>query len=85
MRNVALNRLGSVLPGLTCCICLDALFLQIKVSPLYLYRTYCYSAIYICHGYAWGATTLTYLYEQLGDASYFNTKQMGSYATLLQV
>jgi len=48
MRNVALKKLGSVLPGLTCCICLDALFLQIKVPPLYLYRTYCYSSIYIC-------------------------------------
>ncbi|XP_068504193.1 protein MAIN-LIKE 2-like [Phaseolus vulgaris] len=61
-----MRRLGSVLPGLTCCICLDALFLQIKVPPLYLYPT------------------LTYLYEQLGDASYFNTKQLASYATLVQ-
>ena len=47
MRNVALKKLGSVLPGLTCCICLDALFLQIKVPPLYLYHM-CHSAIYIC-------------------------------------
>jgi len=44
----ALRRLGSVLPWLTCCICLDALFSQKKVPPLYLYCTYCYSAIYIC-------------------------------------
>ncbi|XP_068484433.1 protein MAINTENANCE OF MERISTEMS-like [Phaseolus vulgaris] len=38
----------------------------------------------MCHGYAWGAAILTYLYEQLGDASYFNTKQLVSYATLIQ-
>jgi len=44
-----------------------------------------FSNLHMCHGYAWGAATLTYLYEQLGDASYFNTKQLTSYATLVQV
>jgi len=39
----------------------------------------------MCGGYAWGAAALTHLYEQLRDASYFNTKQLGSYVTLVQV
>ncbi|XP_068487178.1 protein MAIN-LIKE 1-like [Phaseolus vulgaris] len=43
------------------------------------------SNLHMCHGYAWGAATLTYLYEQLEDASYFNTKQLASYATLVQL
>ena len=37
-----------MLSGLTCCIWLDALFLQIKVQPMYIFRTCCYSTIYIC-------------------------------------
>jgi len=37
-----------VLPRLTCCVWLDALFLHIKVSPLYQFRTCCYSTIYVC-------------------------------------
>ena len=38
----------------------------------------------MCGGYAWGAATLTHLYEQLKDASYFNTKQLGSYVHLFR-
>ena len=48
MRDVALKRLGSVLLELTCCMWLDTLFLQIKVSHLYLFRTCCYSTIFVC-------------------------------------
>jgi len=44
-----------------------------------------FNNLHMCHGYAWGAATLTYLYEKLGDASYFNTKQLASYVTLVQV
>ena len=40
-------RLGSVLPGLTCCIWLDAPYLRIKVSLLYLFCIYCCSRIYV--------------------------------------
>jgi len=35
--------------------------------------------------FSWAAAALPYLYEQLGDASYGSTKQLGGYATLLQV
>ncbi|XP_068492241.1 protein MAIN-LIKE 1-like [Phaseolus vulgaris] len=53
-----------------------------SISILYLLL---FNNLHMCHGYAWGAAILTYLYEQLGDASYFNTKQLASYATLVQV
>ena len=53
---------------------------SVSISYLLLF-----SNLYMCHEYAWGAATLTYLYEQLGDASYFNMKQLASYATLVQV
>ncbi|XP_068498257.1 protein MAINTENANCE OF MERISTEMS-like [Phaseolus vulgaris] len=51
----------------------------VSVSYLLLFNN-----LRMCGGYAWGATTLTHLYEQLKDASYFNTKQLGSYVTLVQ-
>ncbi|XP_068504169.1 protein MAIN-LIKE 1-like [Phaseolus vulgaris] len=35
-------------------------------------------------GYSWAAAALTHMYEQLGDCSYANTKQLAGYATLLQ-
>ena len=35
--------------------------------------------------YAWGAAALAFLYEQLGDASQHQTKQLAGYTTLLQV
>nr|KYP33064.1 Serine/threonine protein phosphatase 7 long form isogeny [Cajanus cajan] len=37
-----------------------------------------------CSDYAWGAATLTFLYEYLGDACVHSTKQIGGYMTLLQ-
>jgi len=36
-------------------------------------------------GYSWAKVALTHLYEQLGDSSYASTRQLGGYATLLQV
>ena len=38
-----------------------------------------------CRRYAWGVAALVYLYEQLGDASFANTKQLVGYLPLLQV
>lgn len=38
-----------------------------------------------CSDYAWGAAALTFLYEHLDDACVHNTKQIGSYMTLLHV
>ena len=38
-----------------------------------------------CRRYAWGVAALVYLYEQLGDASFANTKQLPGYLPLLQV
>ena len=34
-------------------------------------------------GYSWARAALTHMYEQLGDCSYANTKQLAGYATLL--
>ena len=53
---------------------------SVSVSYLLLFNN-----LRMCGGYEWGATTLTHLYEQLRDASYFNTKQLNSYVTLVQV
>ena len=39
----------------------------------------------ICRRYAWGVAALVYLYKQLGDASFANTKQLVEYPPLLQV
>ena len=33
-------------------------------------------------GYSWAAATLTHMYEQLGDGSYANTRQLAGYVTL---
>jgi len=33
-------------------------------------------------GYSWAAATLTHMYEQLGDGSYANTRQLVGYVTL---
>lgn len=38
-----------------------------------------------CGKYAWGASALAYMYDQLNDASMHHTKQMAGYMTLLQV
>jgi len=38
-----------------------------------------------CGRFCWGATALVTLYKYLGDGSIFTTKQVGGYATLLQV
>jgi len=35
-------------------------------------------------GYFWAGAALTHMYEQLGDCSYANIKQLAGYATLLQ-
>ena len=37
------------------------------------------------HEVSWSTVALTYLYEHLGDASRYETKQLGGYMTLLQV
>ncbi|XP_068485233.1 protein MAIN-LIKE 1-like [Phaseolus vulgaris] len=34
-------------------------------------------------GYSWAAAALTHMYEQLGDGSYANTRQLAGYVTLL--
>ena len=34
-------------------------------------------------GYSWAAAALTHMYEQLGDGSYANTRQLAGYITLL--
>jgi len=56
-------------------------------SATFAYVSYLllFNNLRMCGGYAWGATRLTHLYEQLRDASYFNTKQFGNYVTLVQV
>ena len=51
-----------------------------SVSYLLLFNN-----LHMFRGYSWEATTLTHLYEQLRDASYFNTNQLAKYATLAQV
>jgi len=38
----------------------------------------------LTEGYSWAGAALTHMYEQLGDCSYANTKQLAGYATLLQ-
>ena len=38
-----------------------------------------------CSTYAWGAATLTHMYEHLNDASMSRTRQLGGYVSLLQV
>jgi len=38
-----------------------------------------------CRRYAWGVDALVYLYEQLGDANFANTKQLAGYIPLLHV
>ena len=38
-----------------------------------------------CRRYAWRVAALVYLYEQLGDATFANTKQLAGYLPLLQV
>ncbi|XP_027931987.1 protein MAIN-LIKE 1-like [Vigna unguiculata] len=37
-----------------------------------------------CRTYGWGVAALVHLYEQLGDASFANTKQLAGYLPLLQ-
>jgi len=34
-------------------------------------------------GYSWATAALTHMYEQLGDDSYANTRQLAGYVTLL--
>ena len=36
-------------------------------------------------GYAWGATALVHMYDQLDETSRTTTRQIGRYLTLLQV
>jgi len=35
--------------------------------------------------YSWKVTTLTYMYDQLGDVYFVQTKQFGGYDMLIQV
>ncbi|XP_068486299.1 protein MAIN-LIKE 2-like [Phaseolus vulgaris] len=62
-----------------CTIFADKSAISVSVSYLLLFNN-----LRMCGGYAWGAAALTHLYEQLRDASYFNTKQLSSYVTLVQ-
>ena len=45
----------------------------------------CFCHLDWCGGYEWGVAAFTYLYKQLGDASFATTKQLDGYATILLV
>jgi len=49
-----------------------------------IYLEFFFVDLRLTKGYAWAATALTYMYEQLGDCSYAKTRQLAGYATLLQ-
>ncbi|XP_017420349.1 protein MAIN-LIKE 1 [Vigna angularis] len=51
----------------------------IRVSYLLLLRD-----LNACSRYAWGAAALAHTYEQLGDASFYEVRQIAGYSTLLQ-
>jgi len=53
-----------------CTIFADKSATSVSVSYLLLFKNLC----------TWGVVVLTHLYEQLEDACYFNTKQLGIYA-----
>ena len=63
-----------------CTIFADKSATSISVSYLALFRD-----LPVCGGYAWGAAALAYTYEQLGDACFAHTRQLGGYITLIQV
>jgi len=63
-----------------CTIFVDKSATSISVSYLPLFRD-----MGMCGEYSWGAAALTHMYEQLGDACFAQTKQLGGYATLVQV
>jgi len=63
-----------------CTIFVDKSVTFISISYLLLFNN-----LRMCGGYTRGAVTLIHLYEQLRNACYFNTKQLGNYATLVQV
>ncbi|XP_027940573.1 uncharacterized protein LOC114194505 [Vigna unguiculata] len=62
-----------------CTIFVDKSATSISVSYLPLFRD-----MGMCGEYSWGAAALTHMYEQLGDACFAQTKQLGGYATLVQ-
>jgi len=49
----------------------------------------CYLALFrnldMCGQWAWGAATLTFMYEQLGDACLSETRQLRGFLTIVQV
>ena len=50
------------------------IFVNKSVTFVFVSYLLLFNNLHMCHGYAWGATTLTHLYEQLGHACYFNMK-----------
>ena len=61
------------------------IFADKSATSVFVLYLLLFNNLHMCYGYAWGTTTLTHLYEHLRDASYFNTKQLASYVTLIQV
>jgi hypothetical protein len=63
-----------------CTIFADKTFSLVDAKYLPLFRN-----LSNCGRFCWGVAALVTLYEYLGDGSMFTTKQLGGYATLLQV
>src|ERR1051325_2673328 len=65
---------------LGCTILTDKTFTLVEAKYLSLFRD-----LDGCGRYCWGAAALVNLYRYLGDASFYSCKQLGGYASLLQV
>ncbi|XP_058746613.1 protein MAIN-LIKE 1-like [Vicia villosa] len=65
---------------LGCTILADKTFTLVEAKYLPLLRD-----LDNCGSYCWGAAALVTLYRYLGDASFYSCKQLGGYASLLQV
>ncbi|KAJ1395401.1 Aminotransferase-like, plant mobile domain [Sesbania bispinosa] len=63
-----------------CTIFVDKLGTLARVGYLGLFRD-----LDMVGTFAWGATALAFLYENLKDASFYNTRQIAGYMTLLQL
>ncbi|KAJ1421657.1 Phosphatidylinositol-specific phospholipase C, X domain [Sesbania bispinosa] len=62
-----------------CTIFADKSATLVRVSYLELFRD-----LHMVGTFAWGASALAFLYENLKDASFHNTRQIAGYLTLLQ-
>ncbi|XP_058788175.1 protein MAIN-LIKE 1-like [Vicia villosa] len=65
---------------LGCTILVDKTFTLVEAKYLPLLR-----GSNTCGRYCWGEAALVTLYRYLGDASFYSCKQLGGYASLLQV